>query len=309
MIIDAHAHIFPAVKGKTADGLTRSIGYGRVLAGDRMIQLMPPFCIDTQHTPEMLIAQMDFAGVDGAVLLQGPFYGECNSYAVKAVKKFPHRFSAMAYFDPWSQNPFRHFQSICRAGIFRGVKIEFSVPTGFSGIYKGITLDSDELEWLWEELEKRKMVLTLDLGAIGSPSYRTEDVKRIAERHPRLKIVIAHLGQPVPALDTDPDLYDMWETQLKLAKMPNIWFDTASLTAYFQEEGYPFESARKYFIKALEMAGSEKIMFGSDIPGTTVHATYYQQKQMVELFVECLDWHERKKILGENALKVYFEPK
>lgn len=285
MIIDAHTHVFPAIKGKTADAdISENI----------------------HHTPEMLIAQMDFIGVERAVLLQGPYYGECNSYIAEAVKKYPHRLTAAAYFDPWSQDSLEHFQAIYDMVVFRALKIEFSVPTGFSGIYKGITLDSDELEWLWTELEKRKMVLTLDLGGVGSASYRTNDVRRIAERHPRLNIVIAHLGQPMPALNTDPDLYDMWETQLKLAKIPNIWFDTASLATYFQEEKHPFESARKYFIKAVELAGTEKILFGSDIPGTLIHATYYQQKQMMELFVECLNAHEREKILGENAWKVYF---
>ena len=307
MIIDAHAHIFPTVKGKTAEGSTRSVGYGRIAVGNRIIQLIPPFCKFTQHSPEMLIAHMDFTGVDRAVLLQGPFYGECNSYVVQAVKKYPNKFSAMAYFDPWSQNAFEHFKLICRSGIFRGIKIEFSVPTGFSGIYKDIRLDSDELEWLWYELEARKLVINLDLGAVGSPSYRTNEVRRIAERHPGLNMVIAHLGQPVPALDNDRDLYYIWETQLKLAKMPNVWFDTASLMTYFQGEENSFEIARKYFMKAVELTGTEKIMFGSDIPGTLIHVSYYQQRLMMELFLKCMDRNEREKILGGNAWKVYFE--
>lgn len=86
MIIDAHTHIFPQVQGLTAAGPTRGLGYGRVAMGSEHIQLMPPLCETTLHTPEMLLAHMDWAGVHKAVLLQAPFYGECNQYVSDAVQ-------------------------------------------------------------------------------------------------------------------------------------------------------------------------------------------------------------------------------
>ena len=82
MMIDAHAHIFPQIHGRIGSGATRGAGYGRLTAGPETIQLIPPYGPQTMFTPEMLIANLDWAGVDQAVLLQGPFYGECNPYVL-----------------------------------------------------------------------------------------------------------------------------------------------------------------------------------------------------------------------------------
>ena len=89
MIIDAHAHIFPEVRGATGRGSTRGPGYGRIAVGDEETQLLPPYNEKTVFTPEMLIANMDWAGVDKTVLLQGPFYGACNSYVLEALNRYP----------------------------------------------------------------------------------------------------------------------------------------------------------------------------------------------------------------------------
>lgn len=70
MLIDVHAHIFPEIQGLVAGGTTRGLGYGHVAVGDKEIQMMPPLNERTESTHEMLIANMDWAGVDKAVLLQ-----------------------------------------------------------------------------------------------------------------------------------------------------------------------------------------------------------------------------------------------
>ena len=100
MIIDAHAHIMTAVRGQTATGPTRSLSWGRVRWGENTIQLLPPFNETTAFTAEMLLAQMDWAGVERAVLLQGPFYGEANATVASAVKRWPDRFLGAFAPDP-----------------------------------------------------------------------------------------------------------------------------------------------------------------------------------------------------------------
>ena len=73
MIFDAHAHIFPQVRGECVEGRVVGLSYGRVLCGQRQIQIFPPAQEQVQFTPEMLIANMDWASVNRAMLLQGPF--------------------------------------------------------------------------------------------------------------------------------------------------------------------------------------------------------------------------------------------
>ena len=311
MIVDAHNHIFPRIHGLNAAGPTRGMGYGRAMIGADEVQVTPPFGEELAYTPETLLANLNWAGVDRAVLLQGPFYGECNRYVAEALLRYSGKLVGAAYFDPWMADGRQTFEEILgpsdeRAGtIFRAVKLECSVPTGLCGIHPSARLDAPDLARLWRDLEQRGLILILDLGGIGSRSYQTSAVRAMAERHPGLKIVIAHLGQPTPSAEADPRLWQLWTEQIDLGHLPNVWFDCASLIAYVHEEGYPFPSAERYLRLAIERIGAHKVMWGSDQPGTLVHATYRQYVTLAKLHTQFLSPRELALVLGETALRVY----
>jgi predicted TIM-barrel fold metal-dependent hydrolase len=305
MIIDAHAHIFPAVSGFVAAGLTRGVGYGRVSIGNATIQFMPPLSECVTHTPQMLLAHMEWAGVDKAILLQGPFYGEFNQYVREALRLHPDKFLGAAYVDPWPPGSRKEFDTVCAEGDFSAVKLECSEGTGLFGVHQGAVLDDQAIAWLWEELERLSMVLTVDLGAVGSRSYQTQALRRIAEEHPTLRIVIAHLAQPTPAVEADPALRRQWEEQIDLGLLPNVWFDTASLPAYVADEGYPYPGAGRYLRMAIDRIGPGKILWGSDIPGVLVHANYQQLIGLARMHLQFLPSADQAAIMGANAERVY----
>jgi predicted TIM-barrel fold metal-dependent hydrolase len=167
------------------------------------------------------------------------------------------------------------------------------------------TLDMSQIGWLWDELEKRKMVLAIDLGAVGSRSYQTGALRGIAREHPGLKIVISHLGQPSPAVEGDPGLWHLWQEQIELGKLPNVWFDTASLPSYVPDEAYPYPGVGRYTRKAIDRIGPAKVMWGTDIPGMLLHATYPQLVELGGLHTQFLSPPERAMVLGGNAMQVY----
>lgn len=305
MVIDAHAHIFPAVQGSTGIGSTRGLSYGRIAVGDEETQLLPPYNETTVFTPEMLLANMDWAGVAKAVLLQGPFYGECNSYVLEALDRYPDRLVGAAYFDPWGSGNRQDFETITASSKFRVVKLECSEATGLCGLHPDARLDMREIAWLWDALERRGLVLTLDLGAIGSRSYQTDAVRTIAEVHPDLRIVIAHLAQPNPSAEADVEQWNLWCEQIDLAQLPNVWFDTAALPAYLPNEDFPYPAAERYLHLALERIGASKILWGTDLPGLLRHLNYPQLVRLAQLHTQSLSPNEQTMILGENAMRVY----
>lgn len=305
MIIDAHTHIFERVCGQVANGVTRGLGYGKVAIGDMSLHVMPPLCEQTRHTAEMLIEHLDWVGIDKAVLLQGSFYGECNEYVQQSVQAYPDRLIGVAYVDPWANGARKMFDAVVSANCFRGVKLEMSEPTGFSGLYPGVTLSDPDLMWIWDGLDKSNMILVLDLGAVGSASYQTDSVKKIAEDHPNLKIVIAHLGQPNPIVEAAPNLWKIWQNQIDLGALPNVWFDTASIPAYLAEEGYPYPSGTCYIRAAVDRIGPTKIMWGTDVPGLLGYATYLQLCKAAEMHIAFLSKVDQRLIMGENAAEVF----
>jgi predicted TIM-barrel fold metal-dependent hydrolase len=308
MMIDVHTHIFPTVNGMNGGGATRDAGYGRITIGDKRQQLLPPLCEQTRHTPEMLIASLDWAGVDRAVLLQGPFYGECNRYVLDALARYPDRLTGAAYvdpWDPWDQGGHDQFDQCMESGLFKVVKLEFSDGSGYLGFHPGAKLDGAGVAWLWPELEQRGLTLTLDLGAPGDRSYQTAAVRKIAQQHPGLKIVIAHLAQPRANVERDPELWRLWLEQLDLGRLPNVSFDTAALPAYYEAEGYPYPGAARMIRLAIERIGPARVMWGTDAPGLLSVATYKQLVTAGRQHVQFLSPDEQAMVLGGNAQLVY----
>ena len=305
MIVDAHSHVFPRIHGQNGSGPTRGTGYGRALIGGKEVQVTLPMGEGLAYSPEQLLANLDWGGVERAVLLQGPMYGECNQYALEALRRYPDRLAGAAYFDPWLAESRQTFESTLASPGFCAVKLECSVPSGLCGIHPEAQLGDPELDWLWQELETRGLVLVLDLGGIGSRSYQTEAVRNIVTRHPQLRTVIAHLGQPRPEAELQPEMWKLWEEQVDLGLLHNVWFDCASLIAFVQEEGYPFPSVERYLRLAIDRIGAHKIIWGTDQPGTLLHATYRQYVDLAKFHTAFLSPQEQGQILGGTALQVY----
>jgi predicted TIM-barrel fold metal-dependent hydrolase len=306
LIIDAHSHIFHSIKGNTARGPTRSIPYGKVKWGENhTIQFLPPLSYRTSFTPEMLLELMDWVGVDKAILLQGPFYGEANRYVSRAVRRWPDRFIGAGYFDPRSKNAKVLFRQLTDEFEFKIIKLELSIDTGFVGLYPDLVIDEESMAWVWEEAEYMNLIMVLDLGAVGSKSYQSMDLRRILKRRPRLKMVIAHLAQPTLEIETIPYSRKLWLEQIELGLFPNVWFDMASLPVYFAHEGYPYPSVGRCLRTAVERIGVEKIMWGTDIPATLTYATYPQLLEVTKSHIQFLSSDEQALLLGGNALNVY----
>ena len=307
MIIDAHAHIMTTVRGTTAHGPTRSLSWGKVRWGDETIQLLPPFNEKTTFPAEALLAQMDWAGVDRAVLLQGPFYGEANAYVAAAVARFPDRFVGAFAPDPLANNARQQFKQCVEEFGLRIIKLELSEPTGLTGLYPDLRIDAPGFEWIYETAQREGLVITVDLGKIGSRAYQTEAVATIAARYPELTIVIAHLAQPPIGESQNTELNEKWKQQILLGGLPNIFFDLSALPAYSRDyDEYPYQLARDYIRRAAELIGAEKIMWGADVPGLLTSGSYRQLLNYVRLHCDFLSEEEMAGVLGLNALRVYW---
>ena len=304
MTIDAHVHLFEQLAGCVAEGLVRGDGYGKAFWGNRIVQFIPPFSHNTEFTAEMLIAFMDWCGISKAVLMQGPVYGDRNNYVAQVVKKYPGRFTGLAYFDPWNPVASEQFRMICSAEVFCGIKLECTESCGLFGLHGEASLGMPGLEWLWAGMEKQGMVLALDLGKPGNRSYETSAVRSIAKKHSGLKIVIAHLGQPFRGMGGED--YNKWQEQISLGLSQNIWFDMASLLNYFEEDDFHCALAAGFIKKAINIIGPQKMMWGTDIPTLFMRYTYAQMLKIAEHQLAYLSTHDRELVLGGNAQKVYF---
>ena len=70
MIVDAHTHLWKTQNGLVGGKPVYDVGGGRSDFGGEIKQMLPPYMINGENPVELLISNMDFAGVNCAVVTQ-----------------------------------------------------------------------------------------------------------------------------------------------------------------------------------------------------------------------------------------------
>lgn len=84
MIIDAHTHLWKEQNGFVDGRKVFSLSNGKSDFGGEIRQMMPPYMLNGVNTAEMLISNMDYAGVNGAVITQEEIDGNQDEYLISA---------------------------------------------------------------------------------------------------------------------------------------------------------------------------------------------------------------------------------
>ena len=95
--------------GALRDAGFRATQFGRfewtVDGEDYFKQYMPPSVVDMEFTADDLIAEMDYAEVDWALLHRTPYLGIGNDLVADAVRTYPDRIQALAHVPEWKIAP------------------------------------------------------------------------------------------------------------------------------------------------------------------------------------------------------------
>jgi len=303
-IVDIHMHCIPFFCGfKNGEWIMRSGKYGKVrLKKGVEERWMPPSFVNSNTDPEMLIEYMDWVGVDKAVLLQAPCYGDHNEYIAEVLEKYPDKFIAgFAVIDPREdiEKIIARVEYTIGELNFKGVKFE-PPDTPF-------WLDDSKYDLLWEKIIELDCFLALDLGLDKeSPySFQLEQLKSVVRKFPSLKLIVLHLGWSKLWDREQKYPFPILQDTLSLAKYSsNVWFGLSSIQE--MEEGeYPYPRTQEIIKAAFETVGSDKLLWGSDFPSILRWCTYKQALDLVKEHCDFLGEKDKRLILGENAIKLF----
>ena len=107
-------------------------------------------------------------------------------------------------------------------------------------------------------------------------------VDEVAERHPRLKLILDHM-----ALDTgvkDDAAFKDFDLLLPIAKRPNVAVKVSALPGYTTAP-YPYRNLHGYVRRVYDAFGPQRMLWGSDL--TRLKCTY---RQCVTVFTEEMPW-------------------
>lgn len=266
-IIDAHAHVIERISGFGPKGELRPLGKGRARwANGDEIDLIPEALGNYAFTGEALLSLMDSFHVEKSVLMQGSFYGFQNEYTLEMTKQYPDRFVGTGTFDPYCIHKDQLMDRLLNDMKFRVLKFEASSGGGLMGYHDAFPIDGPVFQDIFTTVAQRGVTLVLDIGSPGMESFQVEAVKNAAKKHPDMKIVICHLLAP------RKNEKNVLTDSLKALNLENIWFDLAAVPWNLEPE--PYDTAREYLDAAKHIVGTEKLIWGTDVPSVLTKESY-----------------------------------
>jgi len=317
-IVDAHAHVYPFIAGKRNEMLCSGEWYGKIRRGSKgnwrpggrrgLVQFAPPSFHPNYVSPEMLIEYMKWAGVNRAVLLQAPMYGNHNEFLAEVAKAYGNKFVSYGLADPRHENTgleeLEHVKSLGHIGI----KLE--VPD------QPFWLDEEKFHPFWKKVQELGLICGIDLGwdpPANPYNFQLERLDNVVRRFPEITFVIMHLGVSY-LTDTDQKYpFPILQRTLGLAKYPKVWFELSGLQEFCEDEkpprnDYPFPRAQEIVRATVERVGAERVIWGTDFPGILVYCTYPQTLNLIRYYCDFLSEKDKELILGRNAMRVYKLP-
>ena len=287
-------------------------------------QYLPPMLHNLECPPELLVAEMDYAGVDTGILHTYPTLGRpgsLNGYLREAVDRFPGRLARLVSVreaqiprDP--DTAMRMLESeIADAG---PIGLQF-IP----GFYYQPT-DSDESghEAPWDDGALRPFwqfvaatgipVFFTLIGGRGGKTYQRswrEDyieeqriLTRWMERYSGTTVVITH-GLPWVAFLEENEIKlpeDIWE----VFEAPQCRLQLLIPIQMGGRWEYPWTEAEPTVRECVERVGADRLMWGTGMPMVARYCTYRQALDQFRVHCEFLSDDQRRDILGGTAARV-----
>lgn len=204
-----------------------------------------PFPLDA------MVELMERSGVSRAAHVTPVMYGFDNSYGLEAFARSQGRIVVFGRFDPLARDPENRLRSLVRRQGIRGVRLTF-----YGEELRKLD-DPAALEPFWAAAERLGVWVS-----VFAPDALW-DIVRVVERHPRLKLIVDHLGLGVYPGCRDPRRHHA--AVAEFAAFEQVLVKVSGVVEV-SREAFPFADVHELLAEALERFGAGRLMWGSNYP-------------------------------------------
>jgi predicted TIM-barrel fold metal-dependent hydrolase len=231
-------------------------------------------------TAEALLTMMDEAGVDAAILVPPSLEGDRNDLCLAAAQRFPDRFAVMGRLDFTKPEAHAALPAWREQQGMLGIRLTFHRNDTRGRLTDG------SADWLWAAAEAHSVPLM-----VHAPE-RLEKLAEIAERYPRLTLIVDHMGFARETMDNQAPAGAA--RIAALARYPNVFVKVSALPC-FSSEPYPFRNLEAPLRRVTDAFGPRRCFWGTDLSRMLAHCTYRQgvthfTREMPFLSADDLDW-------------------
>ncbi|WP_445681645.1 amidohydrolase family protein [Radicibacter daui] len=206
-----------------------------------------------QVSYEDLIARMDEAGIDKAVVVQASTaYGHNNSYLADAVAAHPERFTGMFSADLLADDAIE--------------KIKYWQSRNLTGMRifsTGSTMPTQQ-PWLADERSHKAWQYASDAGIPVAVQMQPEGIpllKNLIGKFPNVRVILDHLARPVLE---DGAPYALASELFSLADRPNVYLKLTLRNIEAAAQGK--STVETFMAQLVGRFGANRIAWGSNFP-------------------------------------------
>ncbi len=241
-------------------------------------QYQSPLLHDMAAPANLVVAMMDAAGIDVAVLQNDRNYGRLNDEIADAVRRFPGRFIGLAQVDEghgWRADQLDEIERCTALGL-RG--LYFKLQGLSTSNYQGNPF-GPRYEPLWDAIARQGWPVYWDITPVPTPGAdnylrQLRGWVEWVERHPHIRSVLPNgLNTQVFAADGRVQLPDWLVAPLV---EHNVLVELSLPIRWGGQWDYPFLELRQILDMHLERFGPTRLVWGSDAPNVERFCTYRQ---------------------------------
>ncbi|HEV8519185.1 MAG TPA: amidohydrolase family protein [Burkholderiales bacterium] len=236
-------------------------------------------------TRDFVLREMQAAGVDRVIIVPPSWEGDRNDLALEASQRHPDRFAVMGRLDIDAADARRQIAGWLKQPGMLGLRFAFHTPLLEKPLLDGRT------DWVWAAAEEAGIPIMVLATHAQMPL-----IERVARGHPRLKLVMDHLG--LAGDRKDAEAFRDLDQLLALGRRPNVAVK-ASILPFFVTDPYPYRSLHPYLRRVYEAYGPQRLFWGTDL--SRLPCTY---REGVTMFTEEIPWlsdEDREWIMGRGV--------
>jgi L-fuconolactonase len=240
---------------------------------------------------------MKACSIDYTVIVQSADNVEDTQLMLQAAAKYPEVAGIVAYVP--LEDP----------ALTRELVSEYLKNSKVVGIRNLIHTYADPL-WLRKESVNEGLDVLEEFGLTFDVVSVTQEhlglVPFLGQRHPNLKMVIDHLSKPPIDQGIESEDGSIWRSQMtQAAENPNVYAKLSGLYPGSSMMDWSVDSIRPFILEALDIFGSERLMYGGDWPISILAGDYERVfAGLSEIFSE-LPERDQVNIFSETAKNFY----
>jgi predicted TIM-barrel fold metal-dependent hydrolase len=259
------------------------------------------------------IAEMDYAGVDWALMHVDQTLDKDNDFLAACVRAFPDRLRSMAHVDEWRipTEPDAVIAEVAEAILTKGLHAIKIIPEYAYQRTRSAGFDEPAWRPFWDAVVQLNVPIFFTLGA--TPGWADERAGFINElrtlqtwsqRYPETRVSVTH-GFPWRAfLDGDHRRFELPDEMWDPFKDCGMHLEVSFPVRVGDLLDYPYGACLPVLEAMVEHIGVDRLMWGTDMPFQNRFCTYRQSREYIERYAGFLSGEQLSAIMGGTAARL-----